>query len=92
MALAASSTNGSTAAISRCLAVERNRQNPVGLEEGKLQPVRKDRLVRRIVWAEQGQIAISRIGDAQIAFGDQPELYEDEIETFGRGFSGPSGP
>ena len=32
--------------------VERNRQNAIGLEEGKLQPVRKDWLVRRIVCAE----------------------------------------
>ena len=64
-------------------AVEPNRQDSVGLEKGELQSISQNGLFRDICGVDHRKTAIGRVGNAKIAFGNETELYQDEIETLG---------
>ena len=73
-------------------AVERNRQDPVGLEKGELQSISQNGLFRDICGVDHRKTAIGRVGHAKIAFGNQTELYQDEVKTLGGRLRSPPRP
>ena len=64
-------------------AVEPNRQDSVGLEKGELQSISQNGLFRDICGVDHRKTAIGRVGNAKIAFGNETELYQDEVKTLG---------
>ena len=73
-------------------AVERDRQDPIGLEERELQAVRQDGTGREIHRFDQRQTAIGSVGQTEVGLGNQTEFDQHEIETLGSRFGGPPGP
>ena len=55
-------------------AVERNRQDPIGLEKGELQSISQNGLFRDICGVDHRKTAIGGVGNAKIAFGNETEL------------------